>query len=308
MLAEDAFLRQLPSGLAPVQAIQIEALVYCGDAVEASYRAIKSIALAHGKEITAADRRHARVSIFIHAWTIVDCVHVARDMLRDMGDPSDQSLQFQTKYEVATLLRNKMDHVAKQAENLAARKDQPPLFGMISYAVERLEKNGAEFTLGDKGNIVAISLGRFHTSAMATDYKISIDSPSNALRATFASADAPAVKATMGTYVNPLALPLPVVYAEDVAASGGLVAHGFLLSGFKAPLELPLEAAANDLIALLHELNDRLSELLPRQVEKRAESEGLDLDRAMRPALGDMGLMLKFRRRNDSPNATDASH
>ena len=50
MLPEDAFLRRLPSGLAPFHAVQIEALVYC---VEASHGAIKSIALAHGKQIMA---------------------------------------------------------------------------------------------------------------------------------------------------------------------------------------------------------------------------------------------------------------
>jgi hypothetical protein len=277
MLAEDAFLRRLPSGLAPVQALQIEALVYCGDAVEASCGAIKSIALAHGEQITAADRRSARLSMFIHAWTIVDCVHVARDLLRDLGYPSDHSSEFQTNYEVATFLRNRMDHVAKQARNLASRKDQPPLLGTISYALEQLEEDGAEFRL-DGGTIVAISLVRIRT------------------------------KATVGNLVNPVSLPVPVVYAEEVAESGGVVAHGFQLSGFEAPLVLPLEAAANDMIALLHELNDRLSELLPAQLEKHAASEGLDLDDVMRPAVGDLCVYVNFIRGDESPNATDASH
>jgi hypothetical protein len=272
MLAEDAFLRRLPLGLAPIQALQIETLVYCGDAVEASYVAIKSIALAHGEQIVNQDRRAARLHMFINAWTIVDCVHIACNLLRALGYPSDQSSKFQTKYEVATRLRNKMDHVANQARNLANRRDQPPLLGTISYAVEQLEQDGAEFRLGG-GTII----GRIRT------------------------------RATLGDLVNPASIPAPVAYADEVAQSGGVVAHGFQLAGFEPSPVLPLEAAANDLIASLHELNDRVSQLLPAQLQKHAASEGLDVDEVMRPAVGDLCVYVKFVRDDESPNPSDAS-
>ena len=272
MLAEDAFLRRLPLGLAPIQALQIETLVYCGDAVEASYGAIKSIALAHGEQMVNQDRRGARLHMFINAWTIVDCVHVACNLLRALGYPSE----FQTKYEVATRLRNKMDHVANQARNLANRRDQPPLLGTISYAVEQLEQDGAEFRLGG-GTIIGISLGRIRT------------------------------RATLGDLVNPASIPAPVAYADEVAQSGGVVAHGFQLAGFEPSLVLPLEAAANDLIALLCELNDRVSQRLPAQLQKHAASEGLDVEEVMRPAVGDLCVYVKFVRDDESSNPSDAS-
>lgn len=48
MLADDAFLRQLPTGIAPEEGVLIETLVYCADAGETSYDAIRLTALTHG--------------------------------------------------------------------------------------------------------------------------------------------------------------------------------------------------------------------------------------------------------------------
>jgi hypothetical protein len=101
--------------------------------------------------------------MFIHAWTIVDSLHVANDMVRALGYNTARSAEFQAKYRVATLLRNKMDHVANQARNLANRTNQPPLLGTISYAYQQLEQDdGAEFRLTG-GTIVGISLGKIRT-------------------------------------------------------------------------------------------------------------------------------------------------
>lgn len=67
MLADDAFLRQLPSGIAPEQAVLIETLVYCADAVETSYDAIRFTALIHGDQVANTMNRSARVRMFIDA-------------------------------------------------------------------------------------------------------------------------------------------------------------------------------------------------------------------------------------------------
>ena len=88
--------------------------------------------------------------------------------------------------------------------------------------------------------------------------------------------------------MNPADLPAPVVYADEVAQSGGVVVHGFQLCAFESSLVLPLEAATNDFIALLEELNDRLSQVLPAQLQRHAAAEGLDIDAVMRSAAGDL--------------------
>jgi len=62
----------------------------------------------------------------------------------------------------------------------------------------------------------------------------------------------------------------------------------FKLCAFESSLVLPLEAATNDLIALLEELNDRLSQVLPAQLQRHAAAEGLDIDAVMRSAAGDL--------------------
>ncbi len=149
MLADDAFLRQLPTGIAPEQAVLIETLVYCADAVETSYDAIRLTALTHGDQAARSMNRSARVRMFTDAWTIVDCIHVARQVLQALAYPTAAATQFQTKYEIASQLRNKMDHVVGQARNHSNRKDQPPLLGMISYCYDGLQQTGVGYTLAD---------------------------------------------------------------------------------------------------------------------------------------------------------------
>lgn len=107
---------------------------------ETSYDAIRLTALTHGDQVANTMNRSARVRMFTDACTIVDNVHVARQVLRALAYPTAAAVEFQTKYEMATELRNKMDHVVTQASNHSNRKDQPPLLGMISYCHDNLEQ------------------------------------------------------------------------------------------------------------------------------------------------------------------------
>jgi len=245
VLPEDAFARRLPTGLAPIQALQIELLVYCADAAETSYGAIKLIALSLGEKIMEPANRLARLQMFIHAWTIVDSVHVARDMLQDLG--YSKATDFRNKYQVATALRNKMDHVSEQAQNLVTWKNAPPLFGMLSYRHIRVEEIDGEFRPAG-GGVIGVSHGVIRKSS------------------------------NVGDLVNVAGLSAPVVNPDEIAQFGR-VADNFQLSAFK--LMLPLEAAASDLSALMNELNDFLSGALPAQLEQHAKSEGLQLDDVM---------------------------
>jgi hypothetical protein len=264
MLADDAFLRQLPSGIAPEQAVLIETLVYCADAVETSYDTIRLTALTHGDQVANTLNRSARVRMFIDAWTIVDCVHVARQVMQALAYPTAAAAAFQTKYEIASKLRNKMDHVVGQARNHSNRKDQPPLLGMISYCYDNLEQTDTGYTLADACTIFAISHGHIRS------------------------------RATMDA-IMPMKLPTPVVYKEEFEQFGQ-VAHGFHLSAFEAGLVFPLEAAAHDMAALIEEVNALASRLVPEQLQKLADGEGVDVEELMRPTRGDLVAWFKFER------------
>jgi hypothetical protein len=258
VLDEDAFVKRLPRGLAPIQALQIEVLVYCADVVETSYGAIRSIALSLGEAIMEPANRLARQQMFIHAWTIVDSVHVARDMLQDLGYP--KAADFRDKYQVAAALRNKMDHVSDQAQNLVTWKNAPPLFGMLSYRHIRVEEIDGEFRPAG-GGVIGVSHGVIRK------------------------------RSNIGDLVNPAGLPAPAVDPGEIAQFGR-VADNFQLSAFK--LTLPLEAAAHDLSALMDGLNDFLSRSLPAQLEKHAKEEGLQLDDVMQPHASNFSTYVNF--------------
>lgn len=261
MLPNDAFLRRFPSGIAAEHGVLIETLVYCADAVESSYDSIRLTALTHGAQVAKTINRSALVRMFIDAWTIVDCVHIARQVLQALKYP--RAAEFRTKYEVASTLRNKMDHVVGQARNHANRRDQPPLLGMISYCYEKLEQVDNKFKLAG-GTIFALSVGHIRS------------------------------RSTMDV-INPMDLPIPVVFKEEFEQFGHAV-HGFHLSAFEAGLALPLEAAAQDMAKLIEEVNDQASRVVPGQLQKLAEEEGVDVRELMSPAAGDLCVWFKFER------------
>jgi hypothetical protein len=161
MISDDAFLRRLPTVLDARQAIQLEALLFSADTIEASYRAIVRVTTQHRERIVQAGRR-ARIELFTHAWTIVDCLHVARQALASIDYQTPQASAFATKYSCARSLRNKMDHLTKNAGNVANAKRRPPVFGALSYVCIREEdfvSQGDRITMTG-GGIVVLTAGR----------------------------------------------------------------------------------------------------------------------------------------------------
>jgi hypothetical protein len=168
MLPDDAFLRKLPSTVERAEAVQLEALVFSADAVEVSMNAMRRVTIAHREKITEAPR-HASTELFISAWTIVDCIHVVRQVLRAMDYQTPLAVAFQSKYESATKLRNKMDHLTGNADNLAKAKSRAPIFGAIGYVC--IPENGMSFEDGQlqvtNGGIVSIIAGSFDNGKTA---------------------------------------------------------------------------------------------------------------------------------------------
>ena len=166
MLPVDAFLRRLPIIVDAAQALQLEALVFSADAIEVSLNIIRQARAEHRERIVEATHR-VRVGLFVNAWTIVDCVHVARQVLAALDVKSPLALAFREKYASAHALRNNMDHLAGNARNIANAKSRPPIFGALGYVFipeeKVIEKDGRPSMTG--GYIVMLTTGRFAGNA-----------------------------------------------------------------------------------------------------------------------------------------------
>jgi hypothetical protein len=160
-LAKDAFLRRLPSVVDPAQVVHLEALVFSLDAIAASMAAIRAITMACREKIGEAGRQ-VHVALFTHAWTIVDCVHVVRQVLGALDYRSDLADAFREKHGSATALRNKMDHLTQNARNVGYAKGRPPVFGALGYfciPAEHIRFDDGRQTVSG-GVILMISMGR----------------------------------------------------------------------------------------------------------------------------------------------------
>nr|WP_281720596.1 hypothetical protein [Nitrosomonas nitrosa] len=161
MLPDDAFLRTIPDITDPATAVHIDAVVFSGDTIFANFNAMRQTGLRFKEHLPRADRL-VKVGMFTHAWTIVDCVHVIRQNIRALAYDTPLASQYLTRYESATLLRNKMDHLAQNAQNTARIKKRPPIFGSLTYICipddKITEQNGRQVVIG--GGMVVLTTGR----------------------------------------------------------------------------------------------------------------------------------------------------
>jgi hypothetical protein len=245
MLSSDAFLRRLPVGLSPVQAIRIEALVYSADAIETSYGVLKGIASTQCENIITDDRS-VRIQLFTNAWTIVDSVHAARQLLRALDYNTPRASEFQEKYEAASLLRNSMDHLKDQSQNLANKKRKPPLFGTLSYVyltADTLIRGG--WIEETHGGMISLSMGRIRGN---------VDLP----------------------LINPANISYDEAELRTDFDTFGASASGFRLDAFDKVLDL--SSATSDIDALMAEFDQNASGAIPRQLQKYAADNGLNID------------------------------
>ncbi|MBR8294948.1 hypothetical protein KDW63_12215 [Burkholderia cenocepacia] len=132
MLSDDAYIRKLPAFLDPVQRVHLESLVFSVDAIAISISRIKHIANQYGTQIGSA-KSTERTEMLIHAWTIVDCVHVIRQTLTALKLKKDSIVNYISKYDSARTLRNNMDHLTGNAKNVSNSKGRPPTYGCLGY-------------------------------------------------------------------------------------------------------------------------------------------------------------------------------
>ncbi|WP_343726709.1 hypothetical protein [Burkholderia seminalis] len=132
MLSDDAYIRKLPAFLDPVQRVHLESLAFSADAIAISISRIKHIANQYGTQISSASSTE-RTEMIIHAWTIVDCVHVIRQTLTALKFKKESVVNYISKYDSARTLRNKMDHLTGNAKNVSNSKGTSPTYGCLGY-------------------------------------------------------------------------------------------------------------------------------------------------------------------------------
>lgn len=131
-LPPDSILRKLPQALPMRQRLEIETLVFSADAATIALNRI--LGAIQTPEVEAPGPSFI-AGIFSDAWSIVDRVHAARQIMTQMRKHGNEGVApFIAKYRCAKALRDKMDHLADQIPNRAATKGLvTPLNGIIGF-------------------------------------------------------------------------------------------------------------------------------------------------------------------------------
>jgi hypothetical protein len=125
-MAPPVALRHLPARLDPTERLRLEATVFAADALLFAFSSIREITARHSSGISSIPR-HERTALFAHAWTMVDQIHVLRQLLHAMrnGQMGPNQKKFYDTSEPATKIRNRMDHLNATIPSRAS--PAPPL-------------------------------------------------------------------------------------------------------------------------------------------------------------------------------------
>jgi hypothetical protein len=143
--------------------MRFDAIVTAGDIIEAAFRALREFTTYAGCDLARSDNR-GRAFALTQCWTLVDQLHAIRQLLQTSapGPLGPLANAFLGAAEVATKLRNDMDHLAKKLDNLSkAKGHKSPLFGSLSYFYAPTPDPAR-----DGGHIVLIMSGALHGSDM----------------------------------------------------------------------------------------------------------------------------------------------
>ena len=162
MLPENSILRHLPARLGATERLRLEAVVFAADVLSFASSSIREITARQGSKIHSIPR-HERTALFAHVWTMIDQIHVLRQLINAQGQMGPNQKHFYDLSESATKMRNKMDHLNATIPNRARQKGiQAPLFGTLSYFLvepHQIKRTDATGTIVEAGTIVSITSG-----------------------------------------------------------------------------------------------------------------------------------------------------
>ena len=157
LVSDESYLRRVPVALAPKERMRFDAIVTCADIITQAFHGLRHFTAEAGVDLEQLGNS-GRAYALGQCWTIVDQLHAARQLLMpgagSKAGPITQA--FLDSAETATILRNKMDHLADNLDNLSKlRGSRFPLFGSLSYFYS------PEAT-SENGHIVTIMSGALH--------------------------------------------------------------------------------------------------------------------------------------------------
>lgn len=159
MLLESDPIRRLPVFVDAVDRVRMEALLFSADIMSLALgrieATVRTIPWGPSKIPFVIQRQ-----LFSDAWAIVDQLHVARELLTPKALQNIGEIARNWHADAsATLLRNGMDHLPKNAGNLAKKAKANPLFGGLTiFRLKDLQASPLEYQLitvyaGTNGNV-----------------------------------------------------------------------------------------------------------------------------------------------------------
>lgn len=133
LITEESFLRRLPAAVEG--RARFDAIVVAADILTQAFRTLRGLAIETALDVNTIGHER-RAIVMAQCWTIVDQLHAIRQLVTPPKGitPGPSTTAFLAASEVATHLRNKMDHLGGNIGNLSKRKGhRSPIFGSLTY-------------------------------------------------------------------------------------------------------------------------------------------------------------------------------
>ncbi len=135
MLPPDAFLRNMPRCLSLEDRLFFQTIITSYDVVNKSFNEICHFLLYHKNGFFNLDLKNVDFTpLIVHAWTIVDHVHLIRQVLMCFKQKGTLTSSYIENTKKFYEMRRSMDHVYQNFKNLSEKKGaHDPLHGQIMY-------------------------------------------------------------------------------------------------------------------------------------------------------------------------------
>jgi hypothetical protein len=134
MINENSFFKKIPQAIDLEQRLVWEAAGWAIQMMGLSYDRLKTAA--SNIDVASTDYPTSLATeMFACCWSIIDQCHMLRKLLeRVFVLPDGEVAQFIKKFETVTFIRNVMDHLPQNINNVANKKQPiPPIFGALSF-------------------------------------------------------------------------------------------------------------------------------------------------------------------------------
>jgi hypothetical protein len=136
MISEDSFFKKIPLAINLEQRLTWEGAGWAIQMIDLSYNKLKAAA-SQVDATLATYPTFLATEMFACCWSIIDQCHMLRKILeRAPLDADGLAAKFIKKFEAVTFIRNAMDHLHQNINNVANKKGPiSPIFGALSFCV-----------------------------------------------------------------------------------------------------------------------------------------------------------------------------